>query len=265
MKKSKKIDQLAKALNQFQAEISGAKKKEENPYFHSKYANLEEVIRCAKEPLMNSGLSVSQFPISGERTAGVETILMHESGQWISCECLLACAKVDPQGMGSAISYARRYSYQSILGIPSEDDDANEASKEPSPAQIKADDTALKKHTAEWVMAISQAADMPALQGFYTDCKNSKYGLNKAILAAKDARKEQLGNSTKEPAESDSVMAQNEAEIVESFVDELSKAMNGHALKTTWEDPLCPRGNEDVEAAYEARKAQLEISNEGDK
>jgi CHASE2 domain-containing sensor protein len=54
---------------------------------------------------------------------GVETILMHSSGEWISNTLLLACKKQDPQAMGSAITYARRYAYQSVLGIPSEDDD----------------------------------------------------------------------------------------------------------------------------------------------
>lgn len=125
MTKSESIKELAVALNKAQAEMSGAKKGAINPFFKSKYANLEEVIRCAKEPLHVNGLSVSQFPVTEENKAGVTTILMHNSGEWLESTLLLTCSKQDPQGMGSAITYARRYAYQSILGIPSEDDDGN--------------------------------------------------------------------------------------------------------------------------------------------
>ena len=138
MNKSESIIELSKALNKFQAECSGAKKSANNPFFKSKYANLEEVINCAKEPLMTNGLSVSQFPAAEDGKCGVETILMHSSGEWISSVLLLACTKQDPQAYGSAITYARRYAYQSVLGIPSEDDDANAATKsKPKSAAVK--------------------------------------------------------------------------------------------------------------------------------
>ena len=123
MEKSESIKELATALNKFQAECSGAKKDADNPFFGSKYANLEAVINCAKSALDNNGLAVSQFPIMDQGYCGVETILMHSSGEWISNTLLLACKKQDPQAMGSAITYARRYAQQSVLGIPSEDDD----------------------------------------------------------------------------------------------------------------------------------------------
>ncbi|MDB4302132.1 ERF family protein [bacterium] len=127
MNKSESIAELAKALNKFQAECSGAKKDADNPFFGSKYANLEAVINCAKSALDNNGLAVSQFPLMDQGYAGVETILMHSSGEWISNTLLLACKKQDPQAMGSAITYARRYAYQSVLGIPSEDDDGEKS------------------------------------------------------------------------------------------------------------------------------------------
>jgi len=127
MNKSESIKKLAAALNKFQASISGAKKKSKNPFFKSNYADLKEVIECAKEALSENGLSYSQFPISAEGKAGVRTILMHESGEWMEDTLLLACVKQDPQAYGSAITYARRYALQAILGIPSEDDDGNNA------------------------------------------------------------------------------------------------------------------------------------------
>ena len=212
MKKSEQIEVLAKALCKFQSEISGAKKGSENPFFHSKYANLEEVISCAKEALMNNGLSVSQFPISNDRQAGVETILMHESGQWISGKCLLACSKVDPQGMGSAITYARRYSYQSILGIPSEDDDGNSASK-PEPAApakkkksapISAEDKKKKSDPGNvavndelaWIEAMGMALDIEALKNLFVRCSKMNE-VTDAITEAKNSRKEQLEQGNK--------------------------------------------------------------------
>lgn len=134
MKKSESIKELATALNKAQAEMSGAKKSSKNPYFKSSYANLEEVINCVKEPFANNGLSYMQFPIASDGFAGVETIIMHESGEWISGELLLKCAKNDPQGMGSAITYARRYGLQSAAGLPSEDDDGNYATAPAKPA-----------------------------------------------------------------------------------------------------------------------------------
>ena len=129
MNKSESIKQLAAALNKAQSEMSGAKKSSKNPFFKSKYADLKEVIECVKAPFANNGLSFSQFPISSDGFAGVETILMHESGEYISNEFTLKCAKNDPQGMGSAITYARRYSLQSVAGVPAEDDDGEGAMK----------------------------------------------------------------------------------------------------------------------------------------
>ena len=128
MNKSESIKELAIALNKAQAEMSGAKKSAANPFFKSKYANLEEVIACVKEPFADNGLSFMQFPITEDDRAGVETIVMHESGEWISGSFMLKPTKLDPQGQGSSFSYAKRYALQSILGIPSEDDDGNAAS-----------------------------------------------------------------------------------------------------------------------------------------
>ena len=142
MKSSDTLSKLAPALVKAQAAMAGATKSAANPFFKSKYANLEEVIRVVKEPFAANGLCFIQNPVSGEGTAGVETIILHESGEFISNEFLLKCSKADPQGMGSAITYARRYGLQSACGIPSEDDDGNAASA-PTPKMSNAE--AIKK------------------------------------------------------------------------------------------------------------------------
>lgn len=135
MKHSESIAELAKALNKAQSEMSGAKKSAANPFFKSKYANLEEIIHCVKEPFSDNGLSFAQFPVSEGGMAGVETIIMHESGEWIANEFMLTCAKNDPQGMGSAITYARRYGLQAAVGVPSEDDDGESAMQRKKPSK----------------------------------------------------------------------------------------------------------------------------------
>jgi hypothetical protein len=129
MNKSDSIKELASALNKAQADMSGAKKGSKNPFFKSSYADLNSVVDAVRIPFSENGLSYSQFPIFRDGFVGVETILMHESGEFMSSELLLPMTKQDPQAAGSAITYARRYSLQAIAGIPAEDDDGNSASQ----------------------------------------------------------------------------------------------------------------------------------------
>lgn len=127
MERSESIKHLAAALNKAQAEMSGAKKGANNPFFKSKYADLNAVVDAVRIPFADNGLSYSQFPVMDENRVGVETILMHESGEFIASTLMLPTGKLDAQAAGSAITYARRYSLQSIAGIPAEDDDGNAA------------------------------------------------------------------------------------------------------------------------------------------
>ena len=146
MNKSDDIKELAAALCKAQSEMGGAAKDKKNPFFKSSYADLGSVIRVIKEPFATNGLSYAQLPLSQDGMVGVTTILMHNSGQWLSSELLLKPVKADPQAAGSCLTYARRYALQAIAGIPSEDDDGNAASKapktSPSPKEYTIDDTA---------------------------------------------------------------------------------------------------------------------------
>lgn len=181
MIKSESIKNLAAALVKAQSSMAGATKSAANPFFKSKYANLEEVIRVVKEPFAENGLSFLQFPVSGDGTAGVETIILHESGEFISNEFLLKCAKSDPQGMGSAITYARRYGLQSAVGIPSEDDDGNAASAPSKPS--------MTKEAA--VASLAAASDMKSL-GEAWNAIPANLKQNSDVLGIKDARKAEL-------------------------------------------------------------------------
>lgn len=130
MNKSESIKNLAAAMVKAQAEMGGAHKGANNPFFKSKYADLGAVVEAVKTPFTNNGLSYIQFPIEQGGRIGVETILMHESGEWLSNEFTVNLTKQDAQGAGSAITYCRRYGLQSIAGIPSEDDDGMPASQQ---------------------------------------------------------------------------------------------------------------------------------------
>lgn len=175
MNKSDTLTKLAPALFAAQSTMAGAVKGANNPFFKSKYANLEEVIRVVKDAFSENGLSFVQFPVSKEGYAGVETIIMHTSGEFISNEFLLKCAKSDPQGMGSAITYARRYGLQAACGIPSEDDDGNEASKPPKPADILNDvsqATTIEALTSLWASLTKDLQSRTDIKESFSNRKN---------------------------------------------------------------------------------------------
>jgi hypothetical protein len=137
MNKSEQVDKLSAALCKAQAEMGGAVKDAKNPFFKSSYADLTSVIKAIKEPFANNGLSYSQFPVTSEGGGGVGvvTVLLHSSGQWLESEFYLPLAKKDPQGGGSAITYARRYALQAMAGIPTADDDAEAAMMRGKPVE----------------------------------------------------------------------------------------------------------------------------------
>ena len=125
MKTSETIVKIATALLKAQKATGAAKKGASNPFYKSKYADLGSVMQACKEHLNENGITVLQ-PIMNNV---VETILVHESGEWMSSETPIVCAvQNDPQKLGSSISYARRYGLQSMVFIPAEDDDGNTAS-----------------------------------------------------------------------------------------------------------------------------------------
>lgn len=160
MKTSTDISELAAALSLAQAAMKGAIKDANNPFFNSKYADLGSVWEACRGPLTSNGLAVVQFPKcksygepvpyeyekKGEKRMGVKVVyevsvvtrLFHKSGQWIEDRVSSLLPHGDPQAVGSAITYLRRYALQSVAGIAPEDDDGNDASgrdrhQEPEP------------------------------------------------------------------------------------------------------------------------------------
>jgi hypothetical protein len=130
MNKSESIAKISAALVKSQSEMSNAKKESNNPFFKSKYADLNAIREAALPVLNKHGITVIQPTCVVDGINYVETILLHESGEYISSLTQIVVDKVnDAQKHGSGLSYARRYALQSIVCLGAEDDDANAASQ----------------------------------------------------------------------------------------------------------------------------------------
>ncbi len=167
MTKSETIIELAKAMAKAQGEIENASKNAKNPHFKSKYADLAEVLNTVRPVMSANGISISQFPAFENGVASVETIVMHASGEWMSGVSSAPVSKQDAQGVGSALTYLRRYSLAAIAGIAQEDDDANSAvggqRQAPRPAPVAMDAAAVDRA----VKACAAAGDQKKLDGIY--------------------------------------------------------------------------------------------------
>lgn len=140
MNKSESIANLAKALSAAQGSIKAALKDSSNPFFKSKYADLTAVWESCRPVLSANGLAITQSTAFVGELLVLETMLMHLSGEWVSSVYPINPAKNDPQGVGSAITYARRYSLSALVGVVAdEDDDGNAASKPAVTPPKKAD------------------------------------------------------------------------------------------------------------------------------
>jgi hypothetical protein len=126
MQTSESIKEISTALVAFHKEVDTITKDAKNPFYKSSYATLSNVLGTIDGPLVNNGLSVVQFP---EGDCGLSTRLCHKSGEYMEATYIMKPVKMDPQGLGSAITYARRYSLCAILSLAiDDDDDGNHAS-----------------------------------------------------------------------------------------------------------------------------------------
>ena len=130
---SDKITNLAKAMLKVQKQLRPAIKDNYNNFTQSKYATLNSVMEACGEALIDAGIWVTQYPVPVEgdgKQLGLITKLVHaESGEWQESLLVMPLSKNDPQGYGSALTYARRYGLSSMVGLVTEDDDANAACK----------------------------------------------------------------------------------------------------------------------------------------
>ena len=204
---SESITALACALSAFQAQCEAATKNAANPHLKNKYADLASIWDAIREPLGVNGLSVVQLPMPGVGgVINLRTQLLHKSGEWIASELAMPCAKQDPQGYGSALTYARRYALAAMLGVTQEDDDADRAVRGPAaqPAQQQRPPQAQPKPSAPVMPDNAQTLTEPQMRkigaevtrtglskeqfldwmAFNTDGKTSRKDLTKAEATA---------------------------------------------------------------------------------
>lgn len=129
-------------------ELQNVAKTASNPYFKSKYAPLDAIVDATRPVLLKHGLAISQTPLYIEGSAGVETTILHAAGHSTTTTLLLPLKDQSPQGVGGAITYARRYALAAVLGLATEEDDDGNVS------------SGLSKKTAEEARpAVAKAMD----------------------------------------------------------------------------------------------------------
>ena len=176
MNKSESIQNLSAALSKAQAEMPAIKFDSKNPFLKNDYASLGAIIAGARPVIAKHGLSVSQLTFGEEGVAGVETVLMHTSGEWISSSISMPVGeekgKSSAQVAGSIVTYLRRYSLASILGIYSDEDgDGNKPETERKPTRV----ALPKEKSVDDPMTIERAMKIENSEGVkYGDIPNDK-------------------------------------------------------------------------------------------
>lgn len=193
MNKSESIKELAIALCKFQGAVEKIKKTTTNPFFKSKYANLADILDIIRQPLFENGLSFVQFPKGNHE---LETMLMHTSGEWMSETYEMTPTKNDPQGLGSVITYQRRYALGAILGLNiDEDDDGNKASEPTKEKQVEPEQPII------WITEKQfngmKAGLMSGDAEFIEKAKRNFEGFSKKPYAMKKEYKTELENILK--------------------------------------------------------------------
>ena len=140
---------LAAALVAAQQEMPAVEKDATNPHFGSRFVSLDHLIAKTKPVLNKHGLAIAQFPSESDGAPALTTMLIHsESGDQIAYTLPLVLAKQDMQGLGGALTYARRYAWAAVLGICDESDDDGNAASAPGTGAPQASDSAGEQKAA---------------------------------------------------------------------------------------------------------------------
>ena len=155
---------IATAFVKAQRDFAPALKTSTNPHFKSKYADLAACVEAVIDALNTNGIAMIQRTHDDETGVTVETVFIHESGETIESGRLhVPAAKNDPQGYGSALTYARRYSLMAACGIAPEDDDGNSAIRKPK------NQTLTDSAVADFVATISGSETMDVLKNAFAE------------------------------------------------------------------------------------------------
>jgi len=182
---------IAAAFVKAQRAFGPALKTSTNPHFRSKYADLSNCIEAVIDALNANGIGLMQRTYESKDGVMVETIFVHESGEVMECGMLhVPAAKQDPQGYGSALTYARRYSLLAATGLAPEDDDGNSASRR---TEIKS--TVNESQLLDLMAAMDEVITLKELQEAYKaayKATNGEQAWQTKVIAKKDAKKSQL-------------------------------------------------------------------------
>ena len=189
---SESIGELAAALSKAQASMQAAEKNSTNPHFKSKYADLGAIWSACRKVLTDHGLSVVQMPTdSSEGRVALTTTLLHTSGEYIGSTCSTRLQQDSAQGVGSALTYLRRYALAAIVGIVAdEDDDGNTASQ---PQQRPQEQTIQRPANGAPLASEPQKKKLFAVwknggyEGTLQDWIQNEYGCKVDALTMKDA------------------------------------------------------------------------------
>lgn len=173
MKTSEQINEIATALAQVQGNLQNSRLSATNPFHKNRYSTLADVLEVFREAFSQNGLAVVQSPQFCEGRILLTTRIFHKSGQWFENELSMKIVKDDAQGIGSLITYGRRYALSSMIGIApgeSEDDDGNESSNIPKFAKSNLEDKLNGSSPAptgleSFVKLVSQCPDLQKLEG----------------------------------------------------------------------------------------------------
>jgi hypothetical protein len=182
---------IAAAFVKAQKAFGPALKSSTNPHFKSRYADLSACVEAVVDALNNNGIGLVQRCHDSANGVMVETVFVHESGEVLECGILqVPASKQDPQGYGSALTYARRYSLMAACGIAPEDDDGNSASRR---TEIKS--TVDEHKLADLLAAMDEVTTIKDLQETYKEAykaTNGEQAWQTKVITKKDAKKAQL-------------------------------------------------------------------------
>jgi len=184
---------IATALVKAQKAFGPALKSSTNPHFRSRYADLSACVEAVITGLNDNGIALIQKCYDCANGVMVETVFVHESGEMLECGILhVPASKQDPQGYGSALTYARRYSLMAAAGIAPEDDDGNSASRR---TEIKS--TVNENQIVDLITQMNDSITLEDLQKTYKAAYAAANGdpvWQKKVIALKDVKKLKVGN-----------------------------------------------------------------------
>lgn len=182
---------IAAAFVKAQRAFGPALKTSTNPHFKSKYADLANCVEAVVDALNANGIALMQRTFECKDGVMVETVFVHESGEVMECGMLhVPAGKQDPQGYGSALTYARRYSLLAATGLAPEDDDGNSASRR---TEIKS--TVNENQILDLLAVMDEVTTLKELQETYKaayKATNGEQAWQAKVIAKKDAKKAML-------------------------------------------------------------------------